>query len=140
MFLKQFGHRIFLFDAVLDAASVLLASLLFMLASVAEDAAEAKDCYATADSLWQMVRRASTVDHGEVDRSLNEIRGELDELKDALTKEDEAADEEAAKETAAENEDPMELDSADADEPAMPVEKMHKLTLAKKAAASKPET
>ena len=49
-------------------------------------------------------------------------------------------DELPAKETAAENEDPMELDSADADEPAMPVEKMHKLTLAKKAAASKPET
>jgi hypothetical protein len=128
---------------------------LIMLGSIAEDAAEAADCYRTADSLWWMVRRKTpTLDDGKVDRSvdrsLNEIRSELDGLEEALgirpdvdmewTEEDDltaaiAADEEAAAET----DDEMELDTADTDEPAMPVEEMRKVTLAEKATAPKPD-
>jgi len=56
-----------------------------MLASTVEDVAEAESCYLTADSLWRMVRRNNpAVDDGEVDRPLNEIRIELDDLKNAL--------------------------------------------------------
>jgi hypothetical protein len=102
-----------------------------------------------------MVRRKTpTLDDGKVDRSvdrsLNEIRSELDDLEEALgirpdvdmewTEEDDltaaiAADEEAAAET----DDEMELDTADTDEPAMPVEEMRKVTLAEKATAPKPD-
>jgi hypothetical protein len=116
---------------------------LIMLGSIAEDAAEAGHCYRTADSIWRMVRRKNpTLDDGKVDRSvdrsLNEIRSELDDLEEALgirpdvdmewTEEDDlaaaiAADEEAA----AENDDEMELDTADTDEPTIPVEMMRKV-------------
>jgi hypothetical protein len=58
---------------------------LCILASIVEDDDEAESYYLEAEALWRMVRRAS--DNGQienVDKSLDEIRGELDELKREL--------------------------------------------------------
>jgi hypothetical protein len=57
---------------------------LILLASIVEDAAEAKDIYTTAESLYPTMRRLSAPNVGEVDKRLEEIRDELDQLKNAL--------------------------------------------------------
>ena len=62
----------------------LLSRSLIMLASIVEDAAEAKDLYTSAESLYPTMRRLSALNVGEVDKQLEEMRGELDQIKDAL--------------------------------------------------------
>lgn len=57
-----------------------------LLAYVLGDWHEANDCFVKADSLWLIVRRWYRVgDDAGVDESLEELRLELDELKNVLT-------------------------------------------------------
>jgi hypothetical protein len=90
---------------------------------IVEDKAEAKSCYLEAEALANGEARASAVgDYAKLDRSLDHIRRELDDLECELdpdwTEEgeevaiaaQEAFDEEQRAEAAAEDDDPLEMD------------------------------
>jgi len=90
--------------------------LSIILASIVEDDVEAKLYQLRAKALWRRVRRASRVgDNADLDKHLDDIREELDELKGTLgldwylkVEEDQAvADKEVRTATAGDHDDPM---------------------------------